>query len=105
MESYFRKEKPYLNKNFKLSDLVDALDVNRTVISSFINQTYGVNFNRYLNRWRLKEFKRLQKLPANNNKSIYYLQQKAGFTNNKHYLRTIRAEDKTTNGIDNKQIL
>lgn len=105
LETYFRYKKPYLNKNCKISDLVDALDVNRTVISAFINQTYGINFNRYLNHWRLKELKRLQQLPSNRNENSHTLLQKAGFSNNKHYQRTIKAEGKSTNNSQNKPTL
>ena len=47
-----------------MTDLVEDLDVNRTVLSAFINQTYGMNFNRYLNRFRLRELDRLRSHPA-----------------------------------------
>lgn len=97
LEGYFRREKPYLNSDFKITDLVDALDVNRTMISGFINDTYGVNFNRYLNRWRLAEVLRLIALPSNQGKSVQRLVTKAGFTNSKHYLRALRAEENESN--------
>ena len=45
----------FLRPGYKMTDLVEDLDVNRTVLSAFINQTYGMNFNRYLNRFRLRE--------------------------------------------------
>ena len=48
-----------------MTDLVEDLDVNRTVLSAFINQTYSMNFNRYLNRFRLRELDRLRSHPAN----------------------------------------
>ena len=53
-----------------MTDLVEDLDVNRTVLSAFINQTYGMNFNRYLNRFRLRELDRLRLRPANQGKSV-----------------------------------
>jgi len=33
---------------------------NRTYISAFINREYGMNFNRFINNYRLKEIERLQ---------------------------------------------
>ena len=53
-----------------MTDLVEDLDVNRTVLSAFINQTYSMNFNRYLNRFRLRELDRLRSHPANQGKSV-----------------------------------
>ncbi|MFR1292098.1 MAG: hypothetical protein ACLSB7_07785 [Parabacteroides distasonis] len=52
----------FLRPGYKMTDLVEDLDVNRTVLSAFINQTYGMNFNRYLNRFRLRELDRLARI-------------------------------------------
>lgn len=98
-ESYFRNEKPYLRADFKITDLVDVFDVNRTTISTFINRTYGMNFNRYVNRWRLKEFKRLSSLAENKGKSIQSYVTKAGFYDLRQYYRVIKRErEKEPNG-------
>ena len=94
LEHYFRKEKPYLKQDLKITDIVTALDVNRSLVSGFINRTYGMNFNHYVNHWRLKELERLMKLPANTGKKPQKLLSKAGFTNNKHYLRARNMEQK-----------
>lgn len=92
LEAYFRHEKPWLDPACKIADLVEVFDVNRTALSSFINRTYGMNFNRYLNRWRLREFDRLRALPSNRGKSMRSLVEKAGFDNYRTYLRAIAAE-------------
>ncbi len=93
-EEYFRREKPWLNPHFKITDLVELCDLNRSVVSAFINKTYGVNFNRYLNRLRLRELKRLQALSTNKDKNHALLLKEAGFSDSKHYLRALRAEEK-----------
>ena len=92
LEAYFRHEKPWLDPACKIADLVEVFDVNRTALSSFINRTYGMNFNRYLNRWRLRELDRLRSLPSNRGKSMRSLVEKAGFDNYRTYLRAIAAE-------------
>lgn len=92
LEAYFRHEKPWLDPGCKIADLVEVFDVNRTALSAFINRTYGMNFNRYLNRWRLREFDRLRALPSNRGKSMRSLVEKAGFDNYRTYLRAIAAE-------------
>lgn len=91
-EAYFRDKKPWLDPACKVADLVEVFDVNRTALSGFVNHTYGVNFNRYLNRWRLKEFERLRALPSNRGKSARSLVEKAGFDNFRTYLRAVAAE-------------
>lgn len=90
-EAYFREEKPWLNPACKIADLVEVFDVNRTAISAFINRTYGMNFNRYLNSWRIKELDRLRALPSNQGKSMRSLVEKAGFDSYRTYLRAAAA--------------
>lgn len=92
LETYMRKEKPYLKPHFKMIDLEEVFGTNRTYISNFINETYGVNFNRYLNRLRLKEMERLLKQSSNAGKTTADLIRKAGFTDSRHYHRALTAE-------------
>jgi AraC-like DNA-binding protein len=92
-ERYIQKEKPYLNSDFRITDVVKALDVNRSLVSRFVNQTYGVNFSRYVNRCRLQELHTLLHLPSNTGKKPEQLAADAGFSDVKHYHR-VRAQEK-----------
>ena len=92
-DAYFGKHKPFLDSGFKITTLAEMLDINRTYISNFINETYGVNFNRFVNRCRIKELDRLMKLPSNKEKNVRELVQKAGFTDMKHYRNALKAEN------------
>jgi AraC-like DNA-binding protein len=96
LEGWFRDEKPFLNVNFKISDVVEAMDVNRTVVSSFINREYGMNFNRFVNRWRLAEIDRLAELSGNGTKYASKLFAHAGFSEPQQYYRAVAAEHKAT---------
>ena len=58
-EKYIREEKPYLNPELKITDLTGELQTNRTYLSTFINRTYGMNFNAYINDCRLREMESL----------------------------------------------
>ena len=87
LENYFRKNKPYLNPNFKITDLVEPLEQNRTYISRFINEEYGINFNQYINNYRLKELEILLALKSNNNKDLETLVAQAGFGSFRSYIR------------------
>lgn len=70
-ENYLSQKKPYLDPDFKLTDMAEAMGVNRTVMSNFINQTYGMNFRRYLNQWRIEEYQILMAHPSNERKNPY----------------------------------
>ena len=85
-----------MNPDYKITNLVEDLDVNRTTLSAFINRTYGVNFNRYLNRRRLKELEQLRLQPANQGKSISSLIDKVGFKDFRNYTRAAAAEREGT---------
>ncbi|MDR0989205.1 MAG: hypothetical protein LBM06_07085 [Prevotellaceae bacterium] len=89
LDRYFRHQKPYLNRNYRMTDLVTALDVSRTRLSQFINQAYGINFSTYLNRWRLRELEQLQQSSRYADKPLEGLVQQAGFTDMKHYRRAV----------------
>ncbi|WP_298648818.1 hypothetical protein [uncultured Proteiniphilum sp.] len=102
VESYFRGEKPHLDPHFKITDMVKDMDVNRTIISRFINQHYGLNFNRFVNRWRLAELETLAALTVNKDKKTAQLVTKAGFSNMKHYQRALRAVNDPVSPSENK---
>ena len=86
-ERYFKKNKPYLNPYLTLSDLTDPLQTNRTYLSNFINRTYGMNFNRYLNVCRLHEMDRLLSMYGNRHKTPESLCTLAGFGSYRSYLK------------------
>ncbi|RGU37174.1 AraC family transcriptional regulator [Alistipes indistinctus] len=92
-ENYFSRQKPYLNPDFKLTDLAETMGVNRTVMSNFINQTYSMNFKRYLNLWRIKEYQTLIKRPSNERKNPYQVMVMAGFKDSRHFQRAIQLEN------------
>lgn len=92
-ENYLSQKKPYLDPDFKLTDMAEAMGVNRTVMSNFINQTYGMNFRRYLNLWRIKEYQGLIVHSSNEHKNPYQVMAMAGFKDSRHFLRAIQLEN------------
>jgi AraC-like DNA-binding protein len=91
-EAWMRERKPWLDPHYKMTDLAEELDVNRTYVSHFINSTYGVNFSRYMNRLRLAELGRLAALPSNRGKPAKALIARAGFYGERHYQNARAAE-------------
>ncbi|MBR1473699.1 MAG: AraC family transcriptional regulator [Paludibacteraceae bacterium] len=61
LDEWMEKEKPYLNKDFRLTDLMQVLPMNRTYLSQFIMTEYGCNFYQFVANYRIEEAKRLMR--------------------------------------------
>jgi AraC-like DNA-binding protein len=59
---YMRDKKPFLNPKLEITDICKGFGTNRTYLSAFINQEYGMSFSRFINRCRLEELDRLRTL-------------------------------------------
>lgn len=55
IQEYFVSHKPYLNKDLKITDIAAELITNRTYISDAIRSVYNVNFNQFVNSYRIDE--------------------------------------------------
>lgn len=93
-ESWMRANKPWLDPHLKITDLLEPLEVNRTYLSGFINKTYNMNFNRYINHCRLRELERLAGLRWNKDKDRRELSAAAGFASVRNYQRALREENR-----------
>ncbi len=68
---YFEKEKPYLNPELNLTDVCRHIGTNRTYLSNLINRQFKMNFNSFVNRYRLKEVMEYRKQhPSANNVTL-----------------------------------
>ena len=61
LEQWMQTEKPYLNKDFRLTDLQRILPLNRTYLSQLINSAFGCTFYQYVTNYRIEEAKRLMR--------------------------------------------
>lgn len=93
-ERYLRERKPYLDSKLRVTDLAAGLNTNRSYLSAFINQEYGMNFCRFINRCRLEELDRLRISPVNAGKTNMDLLLMAGFSSYRCYMRAKNEEDK-----------
>lgn len=91
LESFFHGEKPWLDPGLTLAGLAEKLGTNRVVLSGFINRTYGVNFNTWVNEWRLAELERLRKYKKYSNRPLAELIARAGFGSYDSYRRAKEA--------------
>ena len=86
--AFMKDQKPYLNADLRITDMVEMLHVNRTYISSFINREYGVNFSIFINKYRLLEYNALREMPEYCKMSKSELAEIAGFNSYRSFQRT-----------------
>lgn len=84
-DTFMRNEKPYINPELKVTDLAAHFHTNRSYISSFINETYKMNFSRLINSYRLEEFYQLESENPGTNKNLLAI--RAGFGSYRSFIR------------------
>ena len=84
---YFLYHKPYLNTNLSLDDLTEPICMSRNKLSRFINENFGMNFNRYVGIWRMYEISTLLADPANKKRTLKELLPKVGIGSYRTYSR------------------
>jgi len=53
INSHFKQNLPFLNPDYNLNILVDEVQIPRHLLSTFINQEYGIGFRKFLNQKRI----------------------------------------------------
>jgi len=59
IRSWFEKERPYLDRSFRLTDVATVVPLNRTYLSRIFNEGLGESFGSMVIRLRMEEAKRL----------------------------------------------
>ena len=59
LTDYFVSEKPYLKSGINVSDIAIRLSSNKTYLSRLLNGKLNLNFNQFVNSYRIKEAQRL----------------------------------------------
>ena len=78
LEQWMVTEKPYLNKDFRLSDMMQVIPMNRTYLSQFIQTEFGCNFYQYVTKYRIEEAKRFMR--ANPDMRVQEIADHCGFS-------------------------
>lgn len=78
LESYMQREKPYVNPDFSVYMLSDALNIPRRTLSLVLNTGLSKNFYQYVNQFRIEEVKYQLGCP-NNTSTILDIAFQAGF--------------------------
>jgi AraC-like DNA-binding protein len=75
----FEKEKIYRQPDLRITNVSALLDTNRTYISRLINDEFEMNFNEFVNKYRIEETKRLLRNKSHNSYTMEYIAEQAGF--------------------------
>ncbi len=79
LEKLMEDEELYTNPDLTLSNLVERLGTNRTYLSEYISTELGTTFYDYVNRLRIERKVIPMLLNGNNNYSLEYIAEQAGF--------------------------
>ncbi|MCW3161909.1 helix-turn-helix domain-containing protein [Chryseobacterium oryctis] len=77
----FENDNIYLNSNFTISKLAEALDTNVSYVSRTLNLIAGSNFNTFLNKYRIEYIKKLMQNDDYDRYKLTYLYTQAGYKN------------------------
>lgn len=98
IERWFETERPYLNEDFRLNDVVDRFPLNRSYISRIFNEGYGKSFSIVVRDYRLREGERL--LREEPRMTVAQVAERCGFSSSSSF---IRAFSGTHDGVTPKQ--
>jgi AraC-like DNA-binding protein len=77
---YFASRQPFINPNFTIAQLATALNINTTYLSSAIRMKRNMNFNLFVNTYRVEKVKSMI-YDTSNKYTIEYLYLSSGFRN------------------------
>lgn len=77
--SLMLEEEPYLNPQLNLRGLSSQLDIHPNQLSWLLNESFGKNFNEFVNAYRIQHFKRLALDASNAHISLLGLAFESGF--------------------------
>lgn len=79
LNAFLEEERPYLNPSLTLRSLAQQLGLNPNQLSWIINERKGINFNHYINQYRVLHFQKLLQDPDHSHISLIGLAYQSGF--------------------------
>ena len=96
IEAYFQKEQPYLDPDFRISDLPRAIGANPHKLSTAVGRATGLTVQDYVLRLRIRHSIDLMRLPENTSRKIEDIAFSSGFQSTSTYNRNFLKLMKTT---------
>lgn len=105
LQSYMDIEKPYLDPDITLTTLADKVTIPYRSLSEVLNDSLGCSFYNFINRYRIKESKRLLQDPSTNQKTILEVLYEVGFNSKSSFNNAFKKETGMTPTQYKKQSL
>lgn len=99
LTTYFNEDEPYLDATLSLNTVAEILEISTNKASFLINEVIGMNFNEYVNTFRLKHFKKIATLPENDNITLLGLAFESGFNSKTVFNNFFKKHENTTPSI------
>ncbi len=97
LESHLSAQQPFLKVGYKISDLSKELEIPTYILSAFINQAFGKNFNEWVNEYRVHYLKGLlQQNPDYRKYTLEALGKLAGFNSRTTFIAAVKKTTRRT---------
>jgi YesN/AraC family two-component response regulator len=90
LTQHMAQAKPYLESDLTLTALAKSLDLNPYHLSQVLNEGFGENFYKFINRYRVEESKRLLLNPAFSHYTLLAIASEAGFSSKTTFNKTFK---------------
>ncbi len=94
----FEINKIYKNSELRIPSVSEILNTNRTYISKLINEEFQMNFNEFVNKYRIEEAKKLLNSENNNQFTLEYIAEESGFGSLNSFTRVFKTKTGLTPG-------
>ncbi len=96
LDAYMQKEKPYLNKELKQSDVAQTLKCSTYTLSALFTVYLKTNYYDYINHFRIEEFKEVIKQADCQRYTILTLAERCGFSSKSSFFRIFKKQTSMT---------
>ena len=96
--NFIEREKPYLDAQLSLGSLAESIQLHPNRLSFLINEKTGMNFNEFVNQFRLANFKEIAVDENNAHLSILGLAYESGFNSKTVFNAYFKKMENTTPG-------
>lgn len=79
LNTLMQEDEIFLNKQLCIEDVAEMLETNRKYLSQLINESFSMNFNNYINEYRVHKARKLLINSEHNNYTIEAIANEAGF--------------------------
>ncbi|MDR2001470.1 MAG: helix-turn-helix domain-containing protein [Prevotella sp.] len=95
IEQYFETKEPYLNSDFKITQMANDLNINIVYLTKAIHLKKNMNFNSFVNFYRIEKSKEL--MQTNTQKySLLYIYLSSGFHTQSCFNKAFKAMEEIT---------